>query len=67
MQSKQHSISEAITNTIAGIAISILLIRFVLPLFGVVITWEQNIITTAVFFVASTLRSYLVRRAFNLL
>ena len=66
MQSKTHSISEAITNTIAGIAISILLIRFVLPIFSVVITWEQNLITTAVFFVDSTARSYLVRILFNI-
>ena len=65
MQSKKHSLAEAITNTILGILISILLIRFVLPLFGVFITWEQNLITTGLFFVASTLRSYFVRRAFN--
>jgi len=65
MQAKKFSISEALINAIVGIIISILIIRFVLPLFGIFINWDQNIITTAIFFVASTARSYILRRIFT--
>ena len=55
-QSRKHSAIETITQTILGLGI----LFIVIPA-----TITQNIIITAVFFIASLLRGYVVRRIFE--
>ena len=64
-QSKKHSIIESITQTIIGLGPSILIQVALYPLLGIPVTFKQNLIITAVFFVVSIIRGYIVRRIFN--
>ena len=64
-QSKKMSALEAITNTVAGLLTSFLIQVIIYPVLGIPVTIGQNIIITAVFFAASFLRSYIIRRIFN--
>ena len=64
-QSKRYSLLEAITNTIAGFFVSILIQIIIYPLMGIPVTISQNITITVVFTIASILRGYIVRRIFN--
>jgi len=65
MQTKKHSIIESITQTIIGLITSILVQITIYPLMGIPVTFSQNLIITAVFFVVSIIRGYLVRRYFS--
>lgn len=65
MQSKKHSHLEASANQVAGIVIGWSLVYFAFPVMGVVVTPTQASISSGMFFVASYIRSYLIRRAFN--
>jgi hypothetical protein len=64
-QSKKHSIIESIVQTIIGLGTSIIIQVVLYPLMGIPVTFSQNLIITAVFFVVSIIRGYLVRRIFN--
>ena len=64
-QSKRDSILESITNVILGLIISFVLQLVLYPILEVSVTIKQNLIITFVFFVASFLRGYLIRRFFN--
>jgi hypothetical protein len=64
-QSRIHSIIESITQTVIGLATSFIIQVILYPLLGIPVTFKQNIIITAVFFVVSIIRGYLVRRLFN--
>ena len=64
-QSKIHSIIESITQTVIGLGTSILIQVVLYPLLGIPVTFKQNLIITAVFFVVSIIRGYIVRRLFN--
>ncbi len=65
MQKKKHSLIEAIAGTLIGLVFSFIIQIFLYPLMGIPVSIGQNIIITAVFFVASIVRGYLVRRLFN--
>lgn len=65
MQSKKHSHIEALSNQIAGIAIGWSLVYFAFPVMGVETTVTQASISSGMFFVASYIRSYVIRRVFN--
>lgn len=65
MQSRRASLVEALANQATGIAVNVLLAASVLPLFGFVATPASLAATTAVFFVASVVRVYVLRRLFN--
>jgi len=65
MQSKTQSFIESFTNTIIGLVTSFLIQLVIYPLLNIPVTFSKNIIITLVFFVASILRGYLVRRLFN--
>jgi len=65
MQTKKHSIIESITQTIIGLITSILVQITIYPMMGIPVTFSQNLIITAVFFVVSIIRGYLVRRYFS--
>ena len=65
MQSKKKSIIESVTNTTIGLVTSFLIQIILYPFMGIPVTFSQNIIITIVFFLASIVRGYLVRRFFN--
>jgi uncharacterized membrane protein len=64
-QSKKHSALESTTNVVVGLIISILTQMALFPILGIPVSTEQNIIITAVFFVLSFVRGYIIRRIFN--
>lgn len=64
-QSKKHSLLESATNVIAGLIISFAIQLVIYPLMGIPVSLKQNVVLTAVFFVASFIRGYVIRRIFN--
>jgi hypothetical protein len=64
-QSRKHSLLESVTNVIAGLIISFAIQLAIYPLMGIPVTLKQNVLLTAVFFVASFFRGYVIRRIFN--
>lgn len=65
MQSKRNSVLESIVNVIAGLLISFLIQLWIYPLLGIEVSINQNIFITFVFFIASFVRGYIIRRIFN--
>jgi hypothetical protein len=65
-QSKKQSVLESISQTMIGLLTSIAVQLIIYPLMGIPVSLNQNLIITAVFFVVSMIRGYLVRRYFNL-
>jgi hypothetical protein len=64
-QSKKHSIIESVFNVIAGLIISFVIQLIIYPILNIPVSINQNLIITFVFFVASFVRGYLIRRLFN--
>ena len=64
-QSKKHSVYESILNVVIGLLISIITQMILYPILGIPVSFNQNLIITAVFFVISFVRGYLIRRFFN--
>jgi len=64
-QTKKKSAIETITQTLSGLLVSMLIQIVLYPAMGIPVTLGQNVIITAVFFVASLIRGYVVRRLFN--
>ena len=64
-QTKKHSAIESLVQTIIGLLTSILVQITIYPLMGIPVSFQQNLIITAVFFTVSIIRGYLVRRMFN--
>jgi hypothetical protein len=64
-QTKKHSIIESITQTLIGLLTSILVQVVLYPLLDIPVSFKQNLIITAVFFIVSIIRGYVVRRYFN--
>jgi hypothetical protein len=65
MQSKKNSIIESVTNTVIGLVTSFIIQLIIYPILNISVNINQNIIITFVFFTASVLRGYLIRRYFN--
>jgi len=65
MQSKKQSAIESLTNIIVGLLTSFLIQLIIYPLLNIPVSIGQNIIITMVFFIASFIRGYLIRRFFN--
>ena len=65
MQSKKHSLIESITQTVVGLVVSFCIQLVIYPMLNIPVTLSQNVIITAVFFVASIGRGYFIRRIFN--
>lgn len=65
MQSRRLSAAESVVNVAVGYMISLLLTFTVLPLFGYAVTAAHSAGISAIFTVASLVRSYLLRRLFN--
>ena len=64
-QSKKHSALESVFNVFVGLIISFVIQLFLYPFLNIPVSINQNIIITFVFFVASFVRGYLIRRLFN--
>ncbi len=65
MQTRIVSFIEAATNTGIGYLISVAIGQMIYPLFGYPITLRDNAALTAIFVIASLLRSYGFRRLFS--
>jgi hypothetical protein len=65
MQTKKYSFAESLVNTFTGLLVSFLIQLAIYPALGIPVRISQNLIITAVFTIASIIRSYLVRRVFN--
>lgn len=66
MQTRKFSWIEAITNTLVGFLVSLLIQLAIYPIMDIPVKFHQNVIITCVFTGASILRGYLIRRFFNL-
>jgi len=64
-QTKRKSFFESIIQTVIGLATSLIIQLMLYPVLNIPVTFTQNIIITAVFFIVSIIRGYLVRRLFN--
>ena len=64
-QTKSQSIIESLTQTIVGLGISLIIQLILYPIMDIPVTFSQNLIITSVFFIASFVRGYLIRRIFN--
>jgi hypothetical protein len=64
-QSKKHSALESIVNVLVGILVSFLIQLWIYPLLNIAVSLGQNIFITFVFFLASFIRGYIIRRIFN--
>ena len=65
MQSKSLSIIESISNPVIGLVTSFLIQLVIYPILDIEVSIGKNIIITIIFFIASFLRGYVIRRLFN--
>jgi uncharacterized protein YacL len=65
MQTKKQSAFESVVNIVIGLITSFLIQLVIYPLLNIPVSLNQNIIITIVFFIASFIRGYFVRRYFN--
>jgi hypothetical protein len=65
MQSRRRSLTEAVTNTAIGFALSWLTGLVAYPLLGIKVSNAQNAAVVVVFTLVSLARSYTLRRLFN--
>lgn len=64
-QSKLASLIEALTQTVIGYFINIVVQLIVYPMYGAVFTLQQNFELGLIFLVVSLIRGYALRRMFN--
>ena len=67
MQKRKHSLIESISNTTIGFLVSLGIQLIIYPIMDIPVRFDQNLIITSVFTIASILRGYFVRRMFNFL
>lgn len=65
MQSRKHSLLEALLNTASGFITSLLTQWLVFPWFNFSPSLRENLSITAIFTIVSIVRSYVWRRIFN--
>lgn len=65
MQSRKHSLLEALLNTSTGFVTSLLTQWLVFPWFNLHPSLQENLSLTAIFTIVSIVRSYVWRRIFN--
>ena len=64
-QTKKFSLIESISNTIIGLITSFIIQIIIYPLLNIQVSIGQNILITFIFFSASIIRGYFIRRLFN--
>lgn len=67
MQSRWMSLVEAVTNIVVGYGLAVLTQIIVFPMFGLSMTLEQNLKIGIIFTSLSIARSFVLRRAFELI
>ena len=65
MQTKKNSLIESVTQRVIGLITWFIIQIIIYPMLGIPVSLSQNIIITFVFFLASIIRGYFVRRLFN--
>jgi high-affinity Fe2+/Pb2+ permease len=65
MQNKKQSLIEAISGTTIGLVFSFIIQIIIYPALDIEVSIGQNLLITSIFFIASIVRGYLVRRLFN--
>ena len=65
MQSRTMSFIEAVTNVVVGFALAVLTLVLVFPVFGIAVTFDQNVSIAVIFTLVSLARGYVLRRVFN--
>ena len=65
MSSKRQSLIEAISGTLIGLLFSFCIQMIIYPALGIEVSLKQNFLITSIFFIASIVRGYWVRRLFN--
>lgn len=64
-QTKKQSLTETVISTFIGLAVSLITQIVVFPLYGMEVSFNQNIQITIIFTFVSIARGYFVRRYFN--
>lgn len=64
-QTKKKSALEAATNVISGLLISFIIQVIIYPVLNIPVTYTEMGLITIIFFVASFVRSYVIRRIFT--
>ena len=67
MQSRLGSFIESLANVVLGYGVAVGAQILIFPLFGVVIPLSSNLAIGIIFTLVSLVRSYLLRRLFNLI
>jgi len=67
MQSRWMSLVESVTNIVVGYGLAVLTQIIVFPMFGLQPTLAQNLKIGGVFTVMSIVRSYALRRVFEMI
>ena len=65
MQKRKHSAAESVINTLFGFMISFMIQLVIYPALDIEVQFNQNLIITFVFTIASIVRGYVLRRIFN--
>ena len=65
MQSRLMSALEAVSNLVLGFVISVAIMYYLMPLYGLEVSAQTSIEIVLCFTIASFFRSYLLRRFFN--
>lgn len=66
-QSRWMSLVEAVTNVLVGYGVAVATQWVVFPLFGLHATLQENLVIGLIFTIVSLIRSYLLRRVFEVL
>ena len=64
-QTKQQSIIESVSGTVIGLVFSFIIQIIMYPILEIPVSINQSLLLTSVFFIASIVRGYFVRRLFN--
>lgn len=65
MQTNKNPILELITNVIDGLLMSFVIQLVIYPILNIPVSINQNVIITTIFFAASFIRNFVIRRIFN--
>jgi len=64
-QTKQQSLIESASGTVIGLIFSFIIQIIMYPVLEIPVSINQSLLLTSVFFIASIVRGYFVRRLFN--
>ncbi len=66
-QSRLMSLVESLANVLVGYGVAVATQMLVFPLFGLAVTFTENLLIGLIFTVVSIVRSYALRRSFEAL